>query len=294
MNRTQEIIDYLSKPDTPNELVIAPHAPPIIRINRKISVGLSTVFDAQDISDTIAGFRSKALASATDETTNKSGSFSFGIRSIGRFRVNYLTQRGTFMMIIIIIPNTIPAITGLCEDPAVADKAMSIILSGNPGLIAICGANATKNSIFAYSLLQYVNQNKRTVIYTIENILTFLMKHENSIIIQTELHTDIETMNAGINNASLFEPDIIYASDIKPYDNIPTITPTIENGALVIASSVLLTGKEITEKYYPTTIRTANIPDLVSGIFTVMPGQNGKLSVTYSKAFTGIYSTPTL
>ena len=291
MNRTAEIIDYLSKPDTPNDIVIAPNAPPIIRIDGKISVALNTVFDALDITDTMAAFKNKALANIKENMSEQSGSFSFGIRSVGRFRINYVTQRGTVIMVVIIIPCTIPAIDQLCEDPAIVAKATAVISTDKPGLITVCGPNATKNSIFTYSMLQYINQNKRSIIYAIENILTFLMSHENSIIIQCEVGTDIDSMTEGIYNASLFNPDIMYVGDIKPSDNFPEITNAIENGTLVIVSSVLLSGKDITEKYYPKTIYANSAPDMTSGIFMVAPSKNSKLSVTYNKAFSGIYAS---
>ena len=293
MNRTTEIIEYLSKLDTPNEIVIAPNAPPIVHLDGGISVALSTVFDAQDITDTIGSFKSKALAKTKDYNTEKSGSFSFGIRSVGRFRVNYLTQRGSIIMIVIIIPSTIPAIDQLCQDAESAKTATDIISSGKAGLITISGANATNNSMFTYSMLQYLNKNKRTIIYAIEKILTFLMSHENSIIIQCELGTDIETMTAGIHNASLFGPNIMYVGDIKPSDDFPEITNTIENGTLVIVSSVLLSGKDITERYYPKSTYANSATDMISGTFMVSTGKNNQLSVTYNKAFSGIYSTTT-
>ena len=293
MNRTTEIIDYLSNTDTPNEIVIAPNAPPITHINGEISIALNTVFDTQDINDTSGSFKSKALAAATDKKRDKSGSFSFGIRSVGRFRVNYITQRGSIIMVVIIIPGTIPAIDQLCENTEVAKKATDIISSGRPGLITVCGPNAIKNSTFTYSLLQHINQNKKTIIYALENILTYLMRHENSIIIQCELGTDIESIAAGIHNSSLFHPDIMYIGDIKPSDDLPEITNAIENGTLVILSSVLLDGKEILEKYYPKTIYANSAIDMISGTFTVSSGKDNKLAVTYNKAFTSIYSTTT-
>lgn len=282
MNRTTEIIEYLSKPDTSNELIVAPNAPPIIRTNGNISVALNKIFDTQDIVDTLDAFKIKALATTSDKEKGKSGSFSFGIRSVGRFRVNYLTQRGSLVMAARIIPSIIPSIDQLCEDPDMANTAISTISSGKPGLIAVCGTNETNNSMLTYSMLQHVNETKKTIIYALEDILTFLMSYDNSIIMQCELNTDIASMADGINNASLFTPDIMYIGNIKPSDNFPEITNIIENGTLVIISSVLLTGQEIIEKYYPKNLHSKSILDMINATFLVTQGEKNKLLINYS------------
>ncbi len=282
MNRTTEIIEYLSKPDTANELIVAPNAPPVIRTNDNISIAINKVFDMQDVIDTLDAFKTKALARTSYQEKAKSGSFSFGIRTVGRFRVNYLTQRGSLVMVIMIIPSTIPSIKQLCNDSAMADIAISTVSSGKPGLIAICGTNDTTNSMFTYSMLQHVNETKKTIIYALEDILTFLMSYDNSIIMQCELSTDVDSITDGINNASLFKPDIMYVGNIKPSDDFPEIINIIENGTLVIISSVLLTGEEITEKYYPKNIHSKNIKDMTNATFIVAQGEENKLLINYS------------
>jgi len=157
----------------------------------------------------------------------------------------------------------------------------NIISVEKPGVIAVCGPSATKNSMFVYSLLQYINQNNKTIIYVIENILSVLMRHKNSVVVQCEVGTDIESMEVGINNAALFNPGIMYVGDIRPSNNYPGITNAVENGALVIISSVLADGNEIIEKYYPKMINEKSLPDMISGIFIVEPGKDNKLAVIY-------------
>ncbi len=287
MNRSNEIIDYLTNTKNANELIIAPHAPPVVRENGNLSVAINNIYDAQDIIDTMSAFRNRSLAAVATGDNSKSGSFSFGIRSVGRFRVNYLTQRGSPIITITVIPGTIPSLNEICTDQDVIEKATSIVTSGSPGLIAVCGPNMINNAMFAYSLLKHVNSSRRTIIYTIENILTFLMQHENSIVAQCEINTDIESLASGIHNASLINPDIMYIGNLKPENNIPEITTIIENGTLVFVSSVLLSGKEIIEQY------GNSISDIISGTFSISSSKKtNNLSVTYNKTFTSIYSTP--
>lgn len=132
MNRANEVIDYLSKSDNPDTLIIAPSAPPVSRTGREIGVAMATVFDSQDVNDTLGAFRTRALAAAGETAMSKAGTFSFGIKEVGRFRVNYATQRGSRIMTIVRIPHSIPKPSDLCTDCRGVEKAVSLMTSGGP------------------------------------------------------------------------------------------------------------------------------------------------------------------
>lgn len=283
MNRASEIIDYLSEPQNPDILILAPMAPPVSRIDGEISIALSSVFDAQDVNDTLAAFRTRALASSAEAAMGMSGSFSFGIRNVGRFRVNYATQRGSRIMSIVRIPHEIPTIESLCEDDSVHTRAMALLETGGPGLLSICGPSAVNNALFSYALISSINHAHRKVLYVIERTLTFLVKHENSIVIQCELNTDVRSMAEGVNVSSLFEPDIMYVGDVKPADDLDGITRAIENGVLVMLSSVMLNPQALHKRYFPPTAHVGEERSFTASAFTLQPNGTGKLSATFTE-----------
>jgi twitching motility protein PilT len=281
MNRASEIIDYLSNPRTPDMLIVAPKAPPVSRSLGEVTVAIPSVFDAQDVSDTLGAFRTRALASSSDSAMGMTGSFSFGIRDVGRFRVNYATQRGSRILSILRIPHAIPAITSLCEDQTMQERAMSLLRKGGPGLLMICGPNAISNALFAYALIDRVNQSFRKVLYVVERALTFLVKHENSIVIQCESNADVKSMEEGVSVASLFEPDIMYVGDVKPADDLPGVVRAVENGILVILSSVMLNPSALFRRYAPQVKSGGAAAGISANAFTVVPASDGKLTVSY-------------
>ena len=172
MNRAKEIIDYLSDAKNPNQMILAPMAPPVTRSEGTVVVAISTVFDAQDVNDTLAAFRTRALAASADTAMGMSGSFSFGIRTVGRFRVNYATQRGSRILSIVRIPHEIPTIADLCDDKSAGRQATALLEANRSGLLMLCGPSAISNALFAYAMINSVNQSQRKVLYVMERNLT--------------------------------------------------------------------------------------------------------------------------
>ena len=127
-------------------------------------------------------------------------------------------------------------------------------------------------------MLQEINHASHKLIYIMERTLTFLMKHENSIAIQCELHVDAASMEDGINGAALFDPDIVYVGDIRPGDQLSGIARSVENGAMALLSSVLLSEQELIKRYC--TVEARPGPDeMISAGFRVKPDKHGKLAV---------------
>ena len=136
------------------------------------------------------------------------------------------------MVFISRVPYCIPDSASICDNTVDVDRLTDVLCSPEPALIAVQGPHAVDNSIFVYSLLRAVNKRVRRVIYIIERSLTYLMGHENSIVIQTELTTDVGTIEECMQNALIFDPDVVYLGDLRPYDETPP------GGGLVPWSSV--------------------------------------------------------
>lgn len=239
MDYSKEILNYLTQTDGLGNIVIAPQAPPINKRGQDIRVALNMVLSAQDVNDTIAALRNQASATEAVAPLGVSGVFSFGIRGMGRFRVSYAKQRGSRIASIVRIPSTIPDPESLSNTPAaMAALSEALQASAQGGILAVFGRSAIDNSILVYSLLHKINATERKVIYILERSLTFLMGHENSIVIQMEMNTDVQSMEEGVQKAFLFQPDIMYVGEIRPTDELPSLVHTAESGVTTVISSV--------------------------------------------------------
>ncbi|NQT91771.1 MAG: hypothetical protein HQ559_03345, partial [Lentisphaerae bacterium] len=134
MDTIKRIFQYLVSDDYKGPLIIAPGAPPVCSTREGMQVAGEFVLTAEDVLDTLVylktlvpitslnaveGLASQRLGSSPDwaakaGTMPESDTFSFGILDVGRFRVSFLTQRGTKIVSIARIPRDIPDLSTLC------------------------------------------------------------------------------------------------------------------------------------------------------------------------------------
>jgi Tfp pilus assembly protein, ATPase PilU len=237
MNYAPQILNYLGSVSTVSEVFLAPNTSPMERRDGKLIRFMQVVLTSEDIRDTLVAL--KIYASGSLGPLGKEGSFSFSIHKSGRFRVTYITQRGSYIISIIKIPFEIPTIEELCQDPPHVTKEINRIVRDLSGrCVVIMGRDHIKTSMFAYSLLQHVSINFSKIIYILEKPLNYLLKHGNSLVIQREIGTDVETLQEGLKDAMLIKPDILYIGYTERFDKreIGEIVRILESGTLVFVN----------------------------------------------------------
>jgi twitching motility protein PilT len=300
MNATKAIFEYLVKTKGASSIIIAPGAPPVTKTAEGLNVALNLVLSAEDVRETLRALRrlrpqaslvslSSALGSLAEhveKTTDAkgpdaSGTFSLGITDVGRFRVSYLTQRGTKILSIVGIPYEIPELEQICDDPSVAAALRQLVTSGEGGILAVSGPSVVSNSLMVYSLLRGTNDKRRGILYVLERSLTFLMRHGNSIVIQSELGADVDTLEEGIRSILPFQPDIVYVGDIWPGDEIPSLRFMVANrGTTTVVSSGAMSGEQLLKSFAPPdSFREAERDNVIRAIAEVRALSSGKLSV---------------
>jgi twitching motility protein PilT len=237
MNYAPQILNYLGSVSTVSEVFLAPNASPMERREGKLVRFMPVVLTSEDIMDTLVAL--KSYASDSLGPLGKEGSFSFSIHKSGRFRVAYMTQRSSYVISIIKTPFEIPTIGELCQNPPHVIKEINRIVGDLSGsCVVITGRDHIKASMFAYSLLQHVSIYFSKVIYILEKPLNYLLKHRNSLIIQREIGTDVESLQEGLEDAMLIKPDILYIGYTERFDEreIGEIVRILESGTLVFVN----------------------------------------------------------
>ena len=83
MNRSDDLLKYLSTTDDPVAIIVTPNAPPVNRTSAGIRVALNLVLDPGDVFETLTALYAKASHSGL-ATLQQSGTFSFSLREVGR------------------------------------------------------------------------------------------------------------------------------------------------------------------------------------------------------------------
>jgi len=156
---------------------------------------------------------------------------SWGIPGVGRFRVNILRQRGSFMIVMRVIPFEIPTFEALGLPPVLAD-----IASQERGLILVTGVTGSGKSSTQAAMLGYMNQNMRRHIVTLENPIEFLHRDANCSITQRDVGIDTDSFRVGLRAALRQDPDVILIGEMRDTESIDIALKSAETGHLVIST----------------------------------------------------------
>lgn len=236
MNYMPYIVNYLSSIEEIAEIYLAPGA--FItekRGNRLIKVS-DAILTPEDIRDTLVSLRSHTPFAAGP--IGKEGRFSFGVKDVGRFGVNYITQRGSYVVHILRTPYNIPLLGKICPDKDSINRMEEIVRLHTSGLVAFQGRNQAIVNTLVYSFLQHICNNYSKVIFILESPLSFLLKHGQSLVLQRELGVDVETLEEALKDAFHMNSDILYIRhrDILPSKEQDRMLRAIESYSLVLLS----------------------------------------------------------
>lgn len=156
---------------------------------------------------------------------------SWGMPGVGRFRVNVLRQRSSFMIVMRVIPFDVPTFETLG-----LPQALTTIASAEDGLILITGAAGSGRSSTMAAMINHINQTQQRHILTLESPIEFLHRDINSSVTQREIGVDTESFRLGLRAAMRQDPDVILVGEMRDVDTVDTALKAAENGHLVTSS----------------------------------------------------------
>ncbi|WP_312833126.1 type IV pilus twitching motility protein PilT [Sedimentibacter saalensis] len=203
--------------------------PPTFRIDGQL---VSLIEDKLTPDDTLDLVK-QALDEKRLNKLNEDGEidFSYSIPSVGRFRVNVFKQRGTYAMVLRIIPLDIPLMNELGIPPVVNE------LSRLPrGLILVTGPTGSGKTTTLASIINKINTERRCHIITLEDPLEYLHKHKKSIVNQREIGSDTHSFANGLRGALREDPDVILVGEMRDLETISIAITAAETGHLVLST----------------------------------------------------------
>jgi len=156
---------------------------------------------------------------------------SWGMPGVGRFRVNILRQRSSFMIVMRVIPFDVPTFESL-KLPAI----LATVASAERGMILVSGVTGSGKSSTMAAMVNYINQNQSKHIVTLETPIEFLHRDLNSSVTQREVGVDTDDFRAGLRAALRQDPDVVLIGEMRDAETIDTALKAAETGHLVIST----------------------------------------------------------
>ena len=156
---------------------------------------------------------------------------SWGLPGLGRFRVNILRQRGTFSIVMRVIPIEIPNFEDLR-----LPEVLETIAQAERGLILVTGVTGSGKSSTMAAMIGYINRNRQRHIVTLENPIEFLHRDQRCSVTQRDIGTDTESFKTGLRAALRQDPDVILIGEMRDKETIDIALKAAETGHLVIST----------------------------------------------------------
>ncbi len=162
---------------------------------------------------------------------NKELDTSFGIKGLGRFRINVYRQRGSIGIAIRLIPFEIPSLEELGLPEIVKDFA-----ERPSGLVLVTGATGSGKSTTLAAMIEYINTRRPCHIVSIEDPIEYLHKHRKSTINQRELGTDTHSFQEALRRVFRQDPNIVLIGEMRDLETIHGALTLAETGHLILAT----------------------------------------------------------
>ncbi|MBX3133663.1 MAG: type IV pilus twitching motility protein PilT [Gemmatimonadaceae bacterium] len=156
---------------------------------------------------------------------------SWGAPGIGRFRVNILRQRSSFMIVMRVIPFEVPSFERLAVPPVLKEVA-----EAERGMILVTGVTGSGKSTTMAAMINHINQHHNKHIVTLENPIEFLHRDLQSSVTQREIGVDTESFRMGLRAALRQDPDVVLIGEMRDAETIDTAMKAAETGHLLIST----------------------------------------------------------
>ncbi len=175
--------------------------------------------------------------------------FSYGVKGIGRFRVNVYRQRGSVGAALRSIADTIPTFEQLGLPPVIRDLSRK-----HSGLVLVTGPTGSGKSTTIACMIDSINSERPVHIMTIEDPIEYLHRHKRGMVNQRELGTDTDSFENALRAVLREDPDVILVGEMRDLETISAALTLAETGHLVFG-----------------TLHTRNAPQTIDRVVDVFP-----------------------
>ncbi|HEY3298493.1 MAG TPA: type IV pilus twitching motility protein PilT [Armatimonadota bacterium] len=193
--------------------------------------------------------------------------FSYGLRDVGRFRVNVYRQRGSVGAAMRAIPTKIPSMEKLGLPAILRD-----LCKKHSGLILVTGPTGSGKSTTIATMIDHINSTRDGHIMTIEDPIEYLHQHKKCMVNQRELNTDTDSFENALRAVLREDPDIILVGEMRDLETISAALTLAETGHLVFG-----------------TLHTRNAPQTIDRVVDVFPAhQQEQIKVQLSNSLESV------
>lgn len=206
--------------------------PPIVRVDGTLRELNRGAVDDEEMVRLLFPMLDERNRGIFDETGGADFAYTVDVDGVTwRFRVNMLQQLGHMGLVARRVSNWIPDFEGLNLPPI-----MESLCKFDQGMVLLAGVTGSGKSTTIASMLNWVNQNYRKHILTLEDPIEFVFTDDKSLINQREIGMDVVDFEVGMKHAVREDPDIMLVGEMRDKETFMTAIHAAETGHLVFGT----------------------------------------------------------
>ena len=156
---------------------------------------------------------------------------SYSLAQKTRFRVNVFAQRGSYSVVLRVIPNKIPTV----EELGLPQQLNEVTQERN-GIVLVTGPTGSGKSTTLAAIINKMNRENSIHVITIEDPIEYLYPSLKATINQREVGADTETFALALRAALRQAPKVILVGEMRDVETISTALEASETGHLVLST----------------------------------------------------------
>ncbi len=193
-----------------------------------LGLGKLTGFQTEMIAMSILRDNPEAAAQLANYGT---ADLSYALPARCRFRVNIFQQRGSYSIVMRVIPHEIPSFDSLSIPPQLAE-----ICNIRNGIVLLTGPTGSGKSSTLAAIIDHINETKSYHIVTIEDPIEFLHNHKKCTINQREVGSDTKDFASALRAALRQAPKVILVGEMRDLETAEIALEAAETGHLVLST----------------------------------------------------------
>lgn len=249
-----------------SDIHLAVGMPPLIRLHGELTPIKYRHLTRDELEDLVKEIISKDQYE--DFNRGRDIDFSYDTED-GRYRTNLYRKISGPGATFRVIPPTIPSLKELK-----LPKILETLLHAHQGMILVTGATGTGKSTTLAAMINWLNENRRYNIITLEDPIEFIHESRQSLIIQRSVGTHVASFSDGLHAALREDPDVILVGELRDAETITMAMEAAETGHLVLG-----------------TLHTTSATKTLDRIIDALPGEQKLLAATFlSQHLKGVIS----
>jgi twitching motility protein PilT len=212
-----------------SDLHLKAGSPPVIRVDGELYIMEEETITPDQMKEYAASVMSDRQIAIFAEQNEID--FAYGLKDVGRFRVNIFRQRGSISVAMRQVVGKIPSFEELHLPPLLRR------LSLEPrGMILVTGTTGSGKTTTLASMIDYINQNVRRHIVTIEDPIEILHTDNKALINQREIGIDTRNYATALRYVLRQDPDVIFIGEMRDLETVRTALTAAQTGHLVLST----------------------------------------------------------